>query len=182
MKKLIQGYVYVIESELGIYKIGRTKNVDARMTQLKSLPFKIELVHTIACEDDQQFEQELHDRFKDKRKTGEWFNLTKDDIEQLRAIKYVEADTQELEIIRLSKEQKYNLFEILQKYAAQKEGLSSTAEININHPKLTGEISTRSFRTYGSVLDEFAEFCKGKKEQQKDLMALAMIEFIERYR
>lgn len=117
---MIQGYVYIIESELGIYKIGRTKNVDARISQLKSLPFKIELVHTITCEDDQQFEQGLHDRFKDKRKTGEWFNLTKDDIEQLKTIKYVKAATQELDIIRLSKEQQYNLFEILQKYAAQK--------------------------------------------------------------
>jgi predicted GIY-YIG superfamily endonuclease len=179
---LIQGYVYIIESELGIYKIGRTKNVDARISQLKSLPFKIELVHTIACEDDQQFEHELHDRFKDKRKTGEWFNLTKDDIDQLKAIKYVEADTQELDIIRFSKEQKYNLFELLQKYAEQKEGLASASEININHPKLTGEILTRSFRTYGCALDEFAEFCKERKEQQKDLTALALIGFIEKYR
>lgn len=178
---MIQGYVYIISSELGFYKIGRTKNVASRMTQLKSMPLKVELVHTIACEDELKFEKELHERFKDKRKSGEWFSLSEKDIEELKLINQVETDGENLEIIRLLPEQRNNLFELLQKYAEQKEGLASTVELNINHPKLSGEILTRSFRTYGSVLDEFAEFCKGKKEQQKDLMALALIEFMERY-
>lgn len=178
---MIQGYVYIIESELGVYKIGRTKNVAARISQLKALPFKIELVHSIACEDDLKCEQELHEKFKDKRKTGEWYELTKVDIEFLKSIEFMEASPQAFEIIKLSKEQQINLFEILQKYAEQKEGLASSAEININHPELVGEIATRSFRTYTGVLDRFAEFCKGRKEQQKDLFALALLSFIEHH-
>lgn len=37
-----------------------------------------------------------------------------------------------------------------------------------NHPKPIGEILTRSLRTYDGALDEFAEFCRGNKEPQKD--------------
>jgi DNA-binding CsgD family transcriptional regulator len=178
---MIQGYVYIISSELGFCKIGRTKNVAARMTQLKSMPLKVDLIHTIACEDEVKFEKELHERYKDKKKSGEWFSLTEDDIEDLKLIKEIKTNGENLEILRLLPEQKNNLLEILQRYAEEKEGLSSTTDININHPKLTGEIITRSFRTYGNILDVFAEFCKGRKEQQKDLMALALIEFMERY-
>lgn len=119
---------------------------------------------------------------KIKKKSGEWFSLTEDDVEDLKLIKEIETNGENLEILRLLPEQKNNLLEFLQKYDVEKEGLPSTADININQPKLTGEIPTRSFRTYGNVLDEFADFCKEKKEQQKDLFSLALIEFVDKYR
>jgi hypothetical protein len=50
------------------------------MTHLKSMPLKVELVHTNACEDEVKFEKELHERFKYKRKSGEWFSLSDKDI------------------------------------------------------------------------------------------------------
>lgn len=55
-------------------------------------------------------------------------------------------------------------------------------EININHPRLKGATSTRSFKTYTKVMDDFAKFCKNRKETQKDLVALALVEFMERYK
>lgn len=177
---MIQGYVYIISSELGYYKIGRTKNVTVRMNQQKSLPLKVELVHTIPCDDDTKFEKELHERFNEKRKSGEWFELSDVYIESLKSITHAEADFDSLEIIKLLPEQKNNLFEMLQKYAEQKEGLIIGQEINTYHPKLSGFIATRSFRSYANIFDEFSDFCKERKEPQKDLMALALIEFMER--
>jgi hypothetical protein len=167
---MIQGYLYIISSELGFYKIGRTKNVAARMTQLKSMPLKVESVHTIACEDEIKFEKELHERFKDKRKSSEWFVLDENDIEELRLINHVVANGKNLKIMRLLPEQKNNLLEILQKYSEQKEGLVSTTELNINHPKLIREIP-----------EKFTKFCRIRKKQQKDLLALALIEFMGKY-
>jgi hypothetical protein len=55
-------------------------------------------------------------------------------------------------------------------------------EININHSDLEGDLTVRSFKTYTKVLDKFADYCKGKKETQKDLIALAIVEFIEKYK
>lgn len=55
-------------------------------------------------------------------------------------------------------------------------------EININHRDFEGTTTVRSFKTYTKVLDKFAEYCKGKKETQKDLLALALVEFMEKYK
>ena len=55
-------------------------------------------------------------------------------------------------------------------------------EIDVNHADLQGELMVRSFKTYARVLDKFAIFCKGKKEMQKDLIALALVEFMNTYK
>jgi len=55
-------------------------------------------------------------------------------------------------------------------------------EININHSDLEGELTVRSFKTYTRVLDKFADYCKGKKEMQKDLVALALVELMDKYK
>lgn len=55
-------------------------------------------------------------------------------------------------------------------------------EIDVNHDDLEGELMVRSFKTYARVLDKFALFCKGKKEMQKDLIALALVEFMDTYK
>lgn len=64
----------------------------------------------------------------------------------------------------------------------KKESVIDIPEININHTKLQGEIMSKSFKTYKAVLEEFIEFSKKRKETQKDLVALALIEFIQRYK
>ena len=55
-------------------------------------------------------------------------------------------------------------------------------EIDVNHADLQGDLMVRSFKTYAKVLDNFAIFCKGKKEMQKDLIALALVEFMNTYK
>jgi len=55
-------------------------------------------------------------------------------------------------------------------------------EINVNHDDLQGDLMVRSFKTYERVLNKFAVFCKDKKEMQKDLIALALVEFMDTYK
>ena len=45
--------------------------------------------------------------------------------------------------------------------------------------KLEGEITTRSFRTYKNVLENFANYCKENNLSQKDSIAAALINFLE---
>ena len=55
-------------------------------------------------------------------------------------------------------------------------------EINIEHPKLTGELFNKSFKTYKGVLNDFVDFCNNRKENQKDLIALSLVEFMDKYK
>jgi len=55
-------------------------------------------------------------------------------------------------------------------------------EININNSNFKGTLTVRSFKTYTTVLDKFSNYCKSKKELQKDLVALALVEFMDKYK
>lgn len=55
-------------------------------------------------------------------------------------------------------------------------------ELNINNSKLDGEVVTRSFKMYKSIAEEFAKFAEIRKEKQKDLISLAILEFIDKYK
>lgn len=80
----IPGYVYVIHSEHG-YKIGKTVNIKTR-TQMFSvkLPFPIELIHYAWFDNYSEAERRFHERFASKRLEGEWFSLSRSDIEEIR--------------------------------------------------------------------------------------------------
>jgi len=69
------------------YKIGASTQVDNRVKQLATLPpFDIELLHTIQTDDMYKLESELHERYADKRKNGEWFELEPDDVEYIKSL------------------------------------------------------------------------------------------------
>ncbi|WP_443660571.1 hypothetical protein [Clostridium algidicarnis] len=55
-------------------------------------------------------------------------------------------------------------------------------DINVNTPKLSGEIITRSFKMYKKIAEDFSIFADGRKETQKDLISLALLEFIQKYK
>ncbi|NNU76551.1 hypothetical protein [Clostridium estertheticum] len=55
-------------------------------------------------------------------------------------------------------------------------------ELNINNPKLGGEVVTRSFKMYKEIAEDFSCFAESRKETQKDLISLALVEFINKYR
>lgn len=87
MMQKTAGYVYLVQSPTGAYKIGRTKNPDDRMRTFSvKLPFEVEYVALIPCDDMKWLEAELHNRYADKHVNGEWFNLDAADVETIRSL------------------------------------------------------------------------------------------------
>lgn len=86
-KRKAPGFVYLIRSEVGYYKIGRTVNPDDRIRTFSvRLPFRVEYEHLIKCEDQRALEKQLHTKFADKRIDGEWFELTPDDVAYIKSL------------------------------------------------------------------------------------------------
>lgn len=81
------GYVYVLRSPTGAFKIGLTKNPTDRLhTFSVKLPFEVEFELLIKTDDMRSLETELHARYADKHINGEWFTLTESDIADLRQL------------------------------------------------------------------------------------------------
>lgn len=74
-----------------------------------------------------------------------------------------------LEIINLYKKNKINFNQ------------EKSKKINIHRQELHGELFSKSFKTYKKVLDDFVEFCSNRIEKQRDLVAIALLEFMEKY-
>lgn len=80
-------FLYLIEDERnGFIKIGRAQSPSARERTLQSEMPLLSLIWQ--CEGLQQDEKDLHERFKDKRVRGEWFSLSKEDIEFIKSLKW----------------------------------------------------------------------------------------------
>lgn len=62
------------------------------------------------------------------------------------------------------------MFEIIDNYKSKKN--------NINIPREDSDVTTRSFRSYKSVLDMFAKYCKDNEINQKDAIADALISYM----
>jgi hypothetical protein len=74
------GFVYLAKSGK-YYKIGKSNHVGRRDYELKiQLPEKVQLIHEIKTDDPTGIERYWHNRFSAKRKNGEWFELSKEDI------------------------------------------------------------------------------------------------------
>jgi hypothetical protein len=76
------GYVYLLEAENGLYKIGRSKHPRFRIAELTKAvaPFQIKAIHTAWYPDCHKAERELHIQFSEQRRRGEWFALTAADV------------------------------------------------------------------------------------------------------
>jgi Meiotically Up-regulated Gene 113 (MUG113) protein len=76
------GVVYIMQSPaLGLYKIGRTKNLDQRFKSLRTGNPDIKL---IGCFDGgNKLEKELHDMLSEQRVAGEWFRLSATQVDLL---------------------------------------------------------------------------------------------------
>lgn len=88
-------YTYIMKS-VDLHKIGKAINPQERLKGFQTGNPYIELIKTIQG----NHERALHQKFKDKRVTGEWFKLTQEDIdsietpttEQVNKIKDVERE------------------------------------------------------------------------------------------
>lgn len=73
-------FVYLMKSGK-FYKIGRSSDAEMRRYQIGiQLPEKIEIIHKIKTDDSVGIEEYWHKRFKEKRKNGEWFELSATDV------------------------------------------------------------------------------------------------------
>lgn len=87
------------------------------------------------------------------------------------------------EIKKIIEKEYPELLEIIDLYRKNNTNVvkKSSKEININRPELKGELFSKSFKTYKKVIDDFVKFCSKRVETQKDLIAIALLEFMEKY-
>lgn len=85
------GYVYLIRhGKRREYKIGKTYNPVRREGEIRlELPEKVTPIHTIRTDDPTGIEKYWHRRFADKRKEGEWFELTNQDVNSFKKWKQI---------------------------------------------------------------------------------------------
>ena len=87
------GYVYLALMKIGRekrYKIGKANLVEQRARQVAvNLPEDLELIHAIGTDDAYGIEAYWHKRFAEKRRGGEWFDLSADDVQAFRRRKFM---------------------------------------------------------------------------------------------
>ena len=72
------------------YKIGKAILVERRADQISlQLPEDLELVHTIRTDDAYGIEDYWHKRFAAKNTKGEWFSLSRQDIDAFKRRKFM---------------------------------------------------------------------------------------------
>ncbi len=94
MKNAMPARIYVMENDDGLVKLGRSLDPDKRRRTLESGTGRnVHLCHTTPLRDDSSYvEAAAHRILADKRKAGEWFDVTVDD-----AVQAIEAAIRDVE-------------------------------------------------------------------------------------
>lgn len=76
--------VYAIRGARGLVKIGTTRDLGKRLASLQTgSPVKLKLV--AVGPGDRELEQRLHEKYKHRRRVGEWFALSGREVAELEA-------------------------------------------------------------------------------------------------
>lgn len=79
------GYVYILKSDKGYYKIGRSFNPMNRIKIFNvRLPMHVKYVVLIKTSDMNALEAHFHTQYSHKHEAGEWFRLNQNDINWLK--------------------------------------------------------------------------------------------------
>ncbi len=79
-----EGYIYVLRSEAGHYKIGKAIDPFSRSKTIGTQhAYKIDLIYIALCLDYTRVERYLHQALSSYRMNGEWFDLPADKVEWL---------------------------------------------------------------------------------------------------
>lgn len=79
-----EGYIYLLHSEVGYYKIGKAVDPWSRgQTIGTEHAYKVNLIYVARCTDRAKVERLLHQTLAEYRMNGEWFNLPPDKVEWL---------------------------------------------------------------------------------------------------
>lgn len=79
-------FLYVLQAENDLYKIGISRKPLKRLQAINSGPVGIEMVWQKVFSDAPVIEKELHACFKDRRVRGEWFALEQEDLEYIKSL------------------------------------------------------------------------------------------------
>ena len=85
------GFVYVLRCA-NKYKIGYSKDVQRRIKQLDTRPFKLELVFECYSNKAYDIEQTLHKTLTEYKDDGEWYNSTIESVDLKELIKEIAED------------------------------------------------------------------------------------------
>lgn len=81
------GYVYLLSCDK-YHKIGIAKDVEARVKSMQGHnPYLIEIVHSFRSNNPSRDEKLLHNMFRDRRTSGEWFLLNAACVDYICTIK-----------------------------------------------------------------------------------------------
>lgn len=95
-KRNQKGWIYVIHAvNLGLFKIGCSKNPEARLSQLikSQIPSELVLVHQSKSDSMYTDEKTIHKLYIDQQVSGEWFRLTDEDLIQIKALSFIKMES-----------------------------------------------------------------------------------------
>lgn len=78
-----QGFIYFVkDNENGYVKVGRTNNVNKRLSQLSICNNNLKVLRIVKSNNTILWEKELHNFYKNKKVFKEWFSINETNIEE----------------------------------------------------------------------------------------------------